>query len=77
MIAAEVAAHHARLEAGFSNALRGENAALSDTDVTALADFLVVTAQGLWSMSRSAASAAPLRAHAATVISLLRRRPAP
>lgn len=76
-VAAEVDAHHARLKAAFSNALRNENPGLPDAEIAALAEFSVVTAQGLWSMSRVVDSATPLRAHASTLLSLLRRRSAP
>ncbi len=73
-IAKEVAAHHARLRTGFASALANENEALSSKEIGELADFLVITAQGLWSMSRTVTSAAPLRAHASTILSLLRAR---
>jgi TetR/AcrR family transcriptional regulator, transcriptional repressor for nem operon len=70
----EVAVHHARLKAGFTNALKSEGSLLSQSEIESLADFLVMSAQGLWSMSRIATSAAPLRAHVATLLSLLRAR---
>jgi TetR/AcrR family transcriptional regulator, transcriptional repressor for nem operon len=73
-IADEVAAHHARLKAGFAQALTNENQTVTHAEVDALADFLVVAAQGLWSMSRTVTSAAPLRAHVSTILSLLRAR---
>ncbi len=73
-IAAEVAAHHARLKAGFAHALANDAPTLPCADRLALADFLVVAAQGLWSMSRTLASASPLRAHVSTILSLLRAR---
>lgn len=73
-IAKEVGAHNDRLRKGFANALSGEQAALTNEEVNALADFLVITAQGLWSMSRAVTSAAPLRAHVANILSLLRIR---
>ncbi|MFM9973130.1 MAG: TetR/AcrR family transcriptional regulator [Beijerinckiaceae bacterium] len=76
-IAAEVTKHNARLHSGFANALSNENGELDSDEVSALADFLVVTAQGLWSMSRMVTSAAPLRAHVATTLSLLRKRSDP
>lgn len=73
-IAKEVSNHNERLHKGFANALFNEHPALTKDEVSALADFLLVTAQGLWSMSRSVPSAAPLRAHVATTLSLLRAR---
>ena len=73
-IAAEVAAHNARLKAGFAHALANENRQLPRDELEALAEFLVVTAQGLWSMSRAVTSAALLRAHVLTILSLLRAR---
>jgi TetR/AcrR family transcriptional regulator, transcriptional repressor for nem operon len=74
LIAQEVASHNARLKAGFANALTNENSGLSLKEIGALADFLLVTAQGLWSMSRTVTSASPLRAHVSTTLSLLRAR---
>ncbi|MEO0983667.1 MAG: TetR/AcrR family transcriptional regulator [Pseudomonadota bacterium] len=76
-VAARVALHNARLKAGFRNVLSNEAPTLDDTDRDALADFLVVSTQGLWSMSRVVSDAAPLRRHAATLLSLLETRLAP
>jgi TetR/AcrR family transcriptional regulator, transcriptional repressor for nem operon len=76
-ISAEVAAHNKRLKAGFARALANEARGLPQTEIDALANFLVTTAQGLWSMSRTVSSAAPLRAHVSTLMSLLRRRSTP
>ncbi len=73
-IAQEVAAHNRRLRTGFLHALSGENSALTVDELCALADFLVITAHGLWSASRAVTSAAPLRLHVATTLSLLRTR---
>lgn len=73
-IANEVCKHNERLHKGFANALFNENPTLTKDDISALADFLVITAQGLWSMSRSVPTATPLRAHVATTLSLLRAR---
>ncbi len=73
-IAQEVETHHARLKAGFANAIANENGSVPDEDRDQLAEFLVVSAQGLWLMSRTVTSAAPLRAHVATLLSLLRMR---
>jgi TetR/AcrR family transcriptional regulator, transcriptional repressor for nem operon len=73
-IAKEVATHHARLKAGFAHALNNERGVIGEVEIDALADFLVTSAQGLWSMSRTVTSAAPLRAHAATLLSLVKAR---
>ncbi len=73
-IAEEVAAHHARLKAGFANAIAGENSTLPAAERDALADFLVISAQGLWLMSRTVRSAAPLRQHVLTLLSLLKTK---
>ena len=74
-IAVEVSEHHRRLKDGFARAIG--NAAedrLSREEVSALAAFVATTAQGLWSMSRNVSSAAPLRAHAQTLMSLIETR---
>ncbi len=73
-IADEVTAHHTRLQAGFAHALTNQAPMLPRDEIEALAAFLVVAAQGLWSMSRTVTSAAPLRAHASTILSLLSAR---
>ena len=57
-IAAMVLAHMERLAAGFRNALSGTVGA---KDRWAEARFLMISAQGLWSVSRMATDAAPLR----------------
>lgn len=74
VIAAEVASHNARLKAGFAHALANENNGLSKEDIGALADFLVITTQGLWAMSRTVISAIALRNHVSTILLLLRAR---
>jgi TetR/AcrR family transcriptional regulator, transcriptional repressor for nem operon len=73
-IAKEVAAHHNRLTAGFAHALGNAGTALTRREIDALADFLAVTAQGLWSMSRTVTSATPLRTHVSILMSLLKAR---
>jgi TetR/AcrR family transcriptional regulator, transcriptional repressor for nem operon len=73
-ISIEVAAHHLRLKQGFAGALTNEQSSLGRDEIEVLADFLVTTTQGLWSMSRTVSSAAPLRAHVATLMSLLKAR---
>lgn len=72
VIADAVAAHQRRLQSGFRNALdRGDTALAADAR-DALADFLVIAVQGLWSHARTVSTAAPLRAHVATLMALLR-----
>jgi TetR/AcrR family transcriptional regulator, transcriptional repressor for nem operon len=70
----KVEAHNARLKAGFRNALKGSSPRLRPAHADALAEFLVTTAQGLWSMSRIVDSGAPLRAHVTTLMTLLKAR---
>lgn len=74
LIAQEVAAHHARLKAGFAHALTNENVNLPREEIYALANFLMIAAQGLWSMSRTVKRAMPLRIHVSTILSLLHTR---
>lgn len=71
-ILARVRAHHQRLHDGFLGALR--NAAGGAGDERRLrerADFLATSAQGLWSHSRTVASAAELRRYARTLVDLI------
>lgn len=74
-IAAQVRAHHARLTAGFRGALSNSASperALSPVELDDLAVFLVISAQGLWSMSRAVSDPGLLRRYAATLIALVR-----
>lgn len=65
-------AHNRRLKKGFANALANVNdGLLGKSDVSELASFLVFSAQGLWSMSRSVRSARVLRRHASTLLKLI------
>lgn len=73
-ISREVAAHHDRLKQGFVRALNNEKSALPPREIENLAEFLVMTAQGLWSMSRAVTTAAPLRTHVSTLMLLLKAR---
>ena len=69
-----VAAHNARLHAGFLNALA--NAPLrAGADLPALADTMVVFTQGLWATSRTVTDAAPLRRAVANFLSVLTQGP--
>ncbi len=76
-VARQVALHNARLTAGFYKTLRQTGPHLGDTEVQQLADFLTVSAQGLWSMSRVVKTAAPMRAHVTTLMDLLKGKLAP
>lgn len=65
-VAALVLAHMERLAAGFRNALSGS---VSARDRWREARFLMISAQGLWSVSRIATDAAPLRDYVDGLIS--------
>ncbi len=71
-VRAAVDAHLTRLRSGFRNALRSTDA--TEHDMDALADFLTVSAQGLWAMSRVVDSAAPLRSYVKTLMTLITQR---
>lgn len=73
-VAAQVSAHNQRLKSGFANAISNEAPGMGRADIDALADFLVVSAQGLWSMSRIVETPKPLRRHAETLLDLLKCR---
>ena len=71
-----IRAHQRRLTAGFRNALGGEisDTRISDADLDALAAFLAISAQGLWSATRAMDDLADARAYAATLLALVRER---
>lgn len=76
-VAARIRAHHERLVSGFRNALR--NAAPrgrrpAPAQLNELASLLAVSAQGLWSASRTVTDAGVLRRYAATLLDLVQRR---
>lgn len=73
-VEAQVEAHNARLQAGFENAVRNSASFLSSGEVTAIAQFLVITTQGLWSLSRIVHTTEPMYGHVATLMDLLRAR---
>lgn len=78
-IMAAVTAHHARLRNGFRNALSNaskQNASNQEghADVGDLAAFLVMSATGLWSLSRSVCDAAELRRYVETMMFLIEQR---
>ena len=73
-VATEVAAHNQRLTEAFERALRMAAPHLSDTDTASLSAFLTLTAQGLWSISRTTDQASVLRAYVGTLTDLLEQR---
>lgn len=70
-VQAMVDQHFDRLRRGFAGALVNEFCA-PRKQARALGQFLAVSAQGLWSYSRSVTSAKPVRAQADLLISLVR-----
>lgn len=76
-VAAEVAAHNQRLTGAFETALRSDAPNLSDEDIASLGAFLTLTAQGLWSISRTTDQASELRTYVGTLLDLLKQRIAP
>ena len=74
-VAKVVAAHNARLQAGFRNALRGPGIALkhrsSKSAIYGTALTLTLFSNGLWSHSRGVADARPLRLATKTMIANL------
>lgn len=70
----QVEYHNARLKAAFRNALQKSFDLIAPDELDALAEFIATTAQGLWSKSRVVETASPLRAHVATLMSLLAAR---
>lgn len=77
-VMAAAAAHNERLYRGFLNALRNVGGNICTMrELDDLATFLVTSAQGLWSMSRSISDASVLRRYVATLLSLLEKRVSP
>ena len=67
--------HNLRLKQGFTNALRNSsNGSLGKREVSEMASFLVISAQGLWSMSRGVTKARTLRQYASTLVNLIQYR---
>jgi TetR/AcrR family transcriptional regulator, transcriptional repressor for nem operon len=76
-ISARVRVHNDRLAAGFRKALRNsiaEGQAASPHLLAELSTFLAISAQGLWSASRSIADASILRRYAATLLQFVQHR---
>lgn len=78
MIARIVGAHNTRLRTGFRKALvntaDSHDVALTKAEADALANVLVVFANGLWSLSRVTESAAPLRSAVRAQLRLIEQR---
>jgi TetR/AcrR family transcriptional regulator, transcriptional repressor for nem operon len=74
-VARVVARHNARLLAGFAAALSNSNKnspePMQADEIAELAQMLTVFANGLWSLSRTVNSAAPLRSATAAMMKLL------
>ena len=73
-VAKQVEAHNARLTAGFLKALKKAAPSLPLREQKKLARFLTVTAQGLWSMSRTVDDAKQLREYVLTLMLLIEER---
>ena len=73
-IATKVAAHNQRLTEAFENALRSAAPNLYDKDLASLGAFLTLTAQGLWSISRTTDQASVLYDYVGTLLDLLEQR---
>lgn len=73
-VAAKVATHNERLTAGFMTAITKAAPNLPQQDRDALSAFLTLTAQGLWSMSRTIGQASRLHAYVGTLMDILERR---
>lgn len=66
--------HHQRLKIGFQNVIQNSAPHMSKRDQEDLAEFLVVSTQGLWSSSRVVSSSEHLRRHVDTLLKLLKVR---
>lgn len=73
-------AHGRRIHSGLHHALSNENrkyGLLDAEEVDALAQFTVISIQGLWAQSRGSQDTAPLRQYCETLLSLLSSRLTP
>jgi len=73
-VAAKVTAHNERLTATFGRAIIKAEPNISAKESKALADLLTLTAQGLWSMSRTINQATALNNNVDSLMGLLERR---
>ncbi len=69
-----VSAHNQRLRRGFDNALKPQSSYIRDAERQAIAEWLVIAAQGYWSLSRIIDDGDILRAHVATLMNLLKAK---
>jgi len=68
-------AHNSRLKKGFACALmNASNASLTKSQTNELASFLVISAQGLWAISRTVSNARVLRRQASILLELVKYR---
>ncbi|MEM7662243.1 MAG: TetR/AcrR family transcriptional regulator [Pseudomonadota bacterium] len=74
-VAKAVDAHNQRLQIGFESALStAESSKLSRSEREHLAQYLVISAQGLWAMSRTVSDAAYLYDFTNTMMDLIERK---
>ena len=73
-VAAQVAAHNARLTSAFMAAITRAAPKLPQQERKALSAFLTLTVQGLWSMSRTIDQASTLHDYVGTLMDILERR---
>jgi len=73
-VAAKVEEHNKHLTASFMTALTKAAPNMSQKDRAALSAFLTLTAQGLWSMSRTISQASTLYDYVRTLMDILERR---
>jgi len=66
--------HNQRLKRGFQNIILNSAPDMTKSDQEDLAEFLVISTQGLWSLSRVVSSATHLRKHVNTLLELLKMR---
>ncbi|MEM9331295.1 MAG: TetR/AcrR family transcriptional regulator [Pseudomonadota bacterium] len=76
-VVAAIEHHNARLKAGFRNAILNTDdreTGMSDVELDQLAEFLAISAQGLWLFSKSVKEVGVLRHYARTLTSLIEKR---
>ncbi|MEO0608519.1 MAG: TetR/AcrR family transcriptional regulator [Pseudomonadota bacterium] len=73
-VQAQVEAHNQRLTRAFDDALKAAAPRLDRQTAAALSAFLTLTAQGLWSMSRTTNHAQTLRDYVETLLDLVKLR---
>lgn len=74
-VASLVRRHNDRLTEGFVRTLSSDaSPRIASTEIERLAEFLTISSQGLWAMSRIVDDPAPLRTFAYTLLDLIRQR---